>query len=112
MLSQKEETVSDVKSNGTNELPAAAPSDRSEEPKDQVGMHERSKGISKQKDYRVIKFFNSDSGRLRQELECLICHKIFSKLCNIKDHLRLHMGIRPYTCSLCGQCFTQKGNRD
>jgi len=43
---------------------------------------------------------------------CTICDANFKKLCNMKDHLRMHKGEKPYECRLCGLRFAQQGNRD
>ena len=36
--------------------------------------------------------------------------KQFTKTWNLLDHVRMHEGIKPYTCKICGKPFTQKGN--
>ena len=38
------------------------------------------------------------------------CNKEFTRTWSILDHVRMHEGIRPYTCPYCSRSYTQKGN--
>ncbi len=42
--------------------------------------------------------------------KCLTCDKRCSKLSNIRDHVRTHLGIRLYECDICGKGFAWVGN--
>ncbi|KFM75708.1 Zinc finger protein 282, partial [Stegodyphus mimosarum] len=41
---------------------------------------------------------------------CHICHKSFSRKGNLKKHLKLHTGNRPFHCTVCKRSFAVKGN--
>jgi uncharacterized Zn-finger protein len=38
------------------------------------------------------------------------CGKEFMRTNNIIDHLRMHAGIKPFSCKFCFKSFTQKSN--
>ncbi len=46
----------------------------------------------------------------RSNNKCNICNKTFVKKTNLKHHLMLHRGEKPWKCSLCEWRFVQKCN--
>ena len=39
---------------------------------------------------------------------CLICGRDFTRKQNLRQHLRIHTGVKPFQCDTCGRRFTQK----
>jgi uncharacterized Zn-finger protein len=84
----------------------------------------RSKGINKAKnmlsqgeivdkgDYEIIHKYNPETKRMNQILQCKHCPLKFPKLCNLRDHVRIHQDSMPFKCKYCKKSFTQAGNRD
>ncbi|GFT24424.1 hypothetical protein NPIL_104041 [Nephila pilipes] len=44
-----------------------------------------------------------------KKIKCSVCKKVYFKK-NLKSHMRIHKGERPYTCKTCGKSFTQNAD--
>lgn len=62
--------------------------------------------------HRKEKVYDFNAHRYRVSYFCEYegCGKEFNKTWNLLDHVRMHVGIRPYECNICHHTFTQKGN--
>ncbi|KAK7070337.1 hypothetical protein SK128_009816 [Halocaridina rubra] len=47
---------------------------------------------------------------LGEKITCEICSATFACGANLRNHLRIHSGERPYVCEECGASFTQRSN--
>ena len=62
--------------------------------------------------HEKIKIWDSSLSRFNTSYVCKFedCNKEFTKIWNMVDHMRMHQGIKPFTCQICKSSFTQKGN--
>ena len=54
---------------------------------------------------------NPKSGRQNITFKCKFCPFSTPKKVIIANHLRIHWNEKPYKCEVCGQRFSQQGNR-
>lgn len=59
-----------------------------------------------------VVYKSKDTKRNRVVYKCKFdgCNKKCSKRWNLIDHIKMHLGVKPYECDQCGARFTQKGN--
>lgn len=64
------------------------------------------------KGYKFRYRYLDNSIRKKRVIVCMYdgCTHEFSKTWNFLDHARMHLGLKPFTCSICNLTFTQKGN--
>ncbi|CAL1535154.1 unnamed protein product [Lymnaea stagnalis] len=56
-----------------------------------------------------------ETGNVKAEIvdrTCPICHRILNYASSMTAHMRIHTGVRPYSCGQCDRRFTTKANRD
>ena len=41
---------------------------------------------------------------------CPYCSKVFPNAADVKKHIRIHTGEKPFECHICGKSFAQKSN--
>ena len=43
---------------------------------------------------------------------CEFCSKSFESRKDLRRHIRVHTGEKPFNCEICGRAFSRKGNMD
>ena len=70
----------------------------------------RKKQDSGDKGYAKINIRNMQTLRQNQILSCNFCGRFYTKLQNMKAHIRMHRGQKPFQCENCQKTFVQKFN--
>ncbi|KAG8564642.1 hypothetical protein GDO81_016536 [Engystomops pustulosus] len=50
------------------------------------------------------------TNEMKTLLQCGICDKQLANVCSLRNHMLIHTGEKPYTCSECGNTFRHRGN--
>eukprot|EP00485_Elphidium_margaritaceum_P008850 CAMPEP_0202702606 /NCGR_PEP_ID=MMETSP1385-20130828/15572_1 /ASSEMBLY_ACC=CAM_ASM_000861 /TAXON_ID=933848 /ORGANISM="Elphidium margaritaceum" /LENGTH=295 /DNA_ID=CAMNT_0049360291 /DNA_START=44 /DNA_END=931 /DNA_ORIENTATION=- len=45
---------------------------------------------------------------VKKQHQCQECGKFFTRKFNLKQHMRIHLNIKPFVCNMCDKAFTQK----
>ena len=61
--------------------------------------------------YTVLRYVSRQpNSRSAHIFKCNICSKTTRQFCNFKSHVRTHLDLKPYCCSICGKGFTTSSN--
>ncbi|XP_077111851.1 oocyte zinc finger protein XlCOF8.4-like [Ranitomeya variabilis] len=83
----------------------------SSDPSQQVISSDSSK-IDVQNSVCYLIFSQACTHKVKRPYSCSECGKCFSQKLHLVKHHRIHTGEKPYKCSECGKSFTKKSNID
>ena len=62
------------------------------------------------KHFKKVSVISKKTGCYNKVFECSMCGKTISQLCNMQNHLRVHLRLKPFGCKLCGKAFATRSN--